>query len=115
MQGAATPSSLRPVTDLRFTLVLLRPASQGEPAVIAIILGGAALYVLGNALFKQSIVKRFPLSHLVGLAMLMGLLPVMRDMTVLVLDGSVTAILITVAIWERISWRHSRRAAVGIG
>ena len=96
-------------------LVLLHPASQGEPAVIAIILGGAALYVLGNALFKQSIVQRFPLSHLVGLAMLMGLLPVMQDMTVLVLDGSVTAILITVAVWERVSWRHSRRAGVEIG
>jgi hypothetical protein len=47
--------------------------------------------------------------------MLFCLLPVMRDMTALVLDGSTTVILITVAVWERISWRHTRRAAVEIG
>ena len=96
-------------------LILLRPGALAQPPVIATTLGGAALYVLGNALFKQSIVKRFPLSHIIGLAMLFCLLPVMRDMTALALDGSVTAILITVAVWERISWRHTRRAAVEIG
>jgi low temperature requirement protein LtrA len=96
-------------------LILAHPHSIGEPQVTAVILGGPAVYVLGNALFKQSIFNRFPLSHLVGLALLFGLLPVVQDLSALALGATVTVILLTVAIWERISWRHSRRSALEIG
>lgn len=51
-------------------LVLAHPTGHLEPKVTAAIVGGAALYLLGNLLFKREVAGFAPLSHLVGLALL---------------------------------------------
>ena len=66
----------------------------------------AALYLLGNVLFKRTIYGRLPLSHLAGLALLVLLLMLTAAMplwTPLALSLATTAILIAVAVWETVS------------
>ena len=58
-------------------LVLAHPGHASD-AGIAAILGGPALYLLGNALFKwvTNLRRALPLSHLAGLLLLLALTPV---------------------------------------
>jgi low temperature requirement protein LtrA len=84
-------------------LVLAHPTGHVEAAAVAAILGGPALYLVGNILFKHTIAGRPPLSHLVGLALL-GLLALAAfSMSPLVLGTGATLVLVLVAAWERIS------------
>ena len=91
-------------------LVLAHPTGHADPATIAAALGGPALYVLGTALFKTTIARRFPLSHLVGLLLLALLVLVAAEMSPLVLGGASTVVLVLVAAWERVSLRAKRTA-----
>jgi low temperature requirement protein LtrA len=72
----------------------------------AAIIGGPALYLVGTALFKRLSAPNFPLSHIVGLALLAVLAPLAMITTPLVLSAKTTAILIIVAAWE---WRSLGR------
>jgi low temperature requirement protein LtrA len=74
------------------------------------ILGGPALYLVGNMLFKRLSAPTTPLSHLVGLALLALLVPATAIATPLVLSAGTTAILIAVAIWEWLSLRNTDKA-----
>lgn len=87
-------------------LVLAHPAGMAKLDAIAIILGGPAIYLAGNALFKRAICGRLPLSHLAGLAMLLLLLPVTPVLSSLTLGAATTVILAIVASWE---WNSLRR------
>lgn len=91
-------------------LVLAHPTGHADPATIAAALGGPALYVLGTALFKATIARRFPLSHLVGLLLLALLVLVAAEMSPLILGGASTLVLLLVAAWERVSLRAKRTA-----
>jgi low temperature requirement protein LtrA len=75
------------------------------------ILGGPALYLLGNALFKRLSAPNVPLSHLAGLGLLALLAPAATVTTPLVLSAGATAVLIIVAIWEWRSLRNQPTAA----
>jgi low temperature requirement protein LtrA len=88
------------VTAVADELVLAHPEGHLEPAAMAAILGGPALYVLGNALFKASFAGRLPLSHLAGLGLLAVLAPLASGWTPLLLSAATTAALIVVAVWE---------------
>ena len=94
-------------------LVLVHPA-HAEGAGIAAILGGPALYLLGNALFKWvSYDRRLPpLSHLVGLALLATLawFAFTHHFSGLALGGFTTGILVLVAAWETMALRRPARA-----
>lgn len=92
-------------------LVLAHPAGHAEAPAIAVILGGPALYLLGNTLFKCVIAGRLPLSHLIGLALLAALLPLAWSLSLLALASATTAMLIVVAVWEMVSLRAGRTAA----
>jgi low temperature requirement protein LtrA len=78
-------------------------AHPGDPGVwmeSASAIGGIALFLLGNGLFKRVSAGNFPLSHYAGLglcavAMLIGPLT-----TLVVLNLMVLAILVLVAFWE---------------
>jgi low temperature requirement protein LtrA len=74
----------------------------------AAIIGGPAFYLVGTALFKRLSAPNFPLSHLVGLALLAVLAPLAMITTPLVLSAKATAILIIVAAWEWLSLGRSR-------
>ena len=56
-------------------LVLQHPSGHASPGAVATIVGGPALYLAGNALFKRLSAPYLPLSHLVGLGLLALLVP----------------------------------------
>jgi low temperature requirement protein LtrA len=91
-------------------LVLAHPTGHADPTTVAAALGGPALYVLGTALFKATIARRFPLSHLVGLLLLALLVLVAAEMSPLLLGAAATVVLVLVAAWERVSLRRRRTA-----
>ncbi len=73
--------------------------------IAGIIVGGPAIYVLGNALFKWVTNERPlpPLSHVAGLVLLALLMfPALQHaLTALQLSALTTGILVMVATWER--------------
>jgi low temperature requirement protein LtrA len=80
--------------------VLSHPLGHTEPSTTAVVLGGPALYLLGNILFKRTIASRLALSHLVGLALLAGLGAVAASLPPLLLGAASTVVLVIVAAWE---------------
>lgn len=81
-------------------LVLAHPLGHAEPAVVLAVVGGPALYIFGNLMFKWVTASSIPLSHVIGLALLFvsGLFGGMLDPMPLSLIT--TAILFAVAFWE---------------
>ena len=86
-------------------LVLQHPSGHASAGMIATIVGGPALYLAGNALFKRLSAPYLPLSHLAGLALLALLVPAGLYLPPLVLAAGATAVLIVVVIWEWMSLR----------
>ncbi|EJN04344.1 low temperature requirement protein A [Phyllobacterium sp. YR531] len=81
-------------------LILAHPSGHTEPAAIWTSIGGTALYLVGNLLFKFYVAGRPPLSHIAGLA-LCGLLAAFSGHLSPLLLGALTSlILIIVTIWE---------------
>jgi len=92
-------------------LTIAHPAGHLElPAAIAL-LGGPALYLLGNVFFKRASAKYYPLSHLAGLGMLALIAPFSLLVTPLALGTATTVVLITVAIWETRSFASGTQAS----
>ncbi len=95
-------------------LVLTHP-DHVTNASIAAILGGPAMYLLGNALFKWATNDRRspPLSHLGGLLLLFALLPAAfaHLFSALALGAITTGILVLVAVWESVALRKPVVAA----
>jgi len=91
-------------------MLLAHPTGHVAPAAWAFTIAGPALFLVGNILFKRVTGGRYPLSHLVGLALLVlvALLPVHDGHG---LGLAVTAVLVIVGIWET----ASLRGAVGHG
>nr|WP_316640185.1 low temperature requirement protein A [uncultured Roseateles sp.] len=81
-------------------LAIAHPDAPVKIAYAAVLLGGPALYVLGNAIYKRIVFGRLPLSHLVGLAGLALLVPLAGLGDLLLLSSLVTVLLIMVAFWE---------------
>jgi low temperature requirement protein LtrA len=88
-------------------LVLHHPGGHTELKTAIVLLGGPALYLLGNLLFKRLSAPHIPLSHLVGLSLLALLILTVPITTPLLLSAATTAVLMLVATWESISLRHS--------
>jgi low temperature requirement protein LtrA len=99
------------VTAAGDELVLHQPGGSTETAALAAIVGGPALYLIGNALFKQLSAPHTPLSHVVGLALLLLLIAAGGIASPLMLSAGTTAALILVAGWEWASLRqpHQQR------
>lgn len=91
----------------------LRDAQQRVGAISgAVLLGGPMLYLTGNAWFKKTVNDtHLPLSHLVGLGLLVALAAVLirQPPSVFVLGLASSSILVLVAAWETVSLRHLRR------
>ena len=81
--------------------VLRHPLDPASPATTIAILGGNALYLVGNSLFKWSIVKRFIVSHGIALAVLGGLAFAAPHVSSLVLSGAAMLVLVATALSER--------------
>jgi low temperature requirement protein LtrA len=83
-------------------------------AEASVLLGGPALYIGGNVFFKRASAKYYPLSHLVGLGLLVLLAPVALYLTPLMLGAATTGVLLTVAIWETQSFKTAPGRQTGI-
>lgn len=95
-------------------IMLKHPDGTAGAGEIAVIVGGPALYLLGNALFKWSTHwrRRPPRSHMGGLLGLLGLWLVawQHAMSPLMLGALAAAVLMVVAVWETIALRRSATA-----
>jgi low temperature requirement protein LtrA len=89
-------------------LVLAHPSGHASTATTAAVLGGPALYLLGNILFKRSVAAWLPLSHLVGLAALLALVLGAAHLSPLLLGAAASGVLVIVAIWETLSLKAYR-------
>lgn len=75
----------------------LHHAGFGETSVIV---GGVALFLIGNGCFKWVSAPNFPLSHLVGLGLCFGLAVLAGFTSLLVLNFAAALVLVVVALWE---------------
>jgi low temperature requirement protein LtrA len=91
-------------------MALHHPLGHAGTAEILCLLGGPALYLFGNLIFKRTNASHFPLSHLVGLGILAAILPFAWMMSPLSLSLSATGTLILVAFWEMRSLRETRKS-----
>jgi low temperature requirement protein LtrA len=80
--------------------VLAHPLGSSEPRTTVAVLGGMALYLIGNTLFKWAIVGRLPASPVVGVLVLGLLGPVSASISALALMTLATLVMIAVAVWE---------------
>jgi low temperature requirement protein LtrA len=91
-------------------MALAHPLGRAGPAAVAALLGGPALYLFGNLIFKRTSARYFPLSHLVGLGLLAALLPFAGRCSPLLLSIVAAGVLVLVAVWELFSLRETRAA-----
>jgi low temperature requirement protein LtrA len=91
-------------------LVLHHADGHAGVESIAALIGGPALYLGGNALFKRLTAANTPLSHLIGLGLLALLVPLAPHMTALALSAATAAVLIMVAVWEWWSFAPGRKS-----
>lgn len=89
-------------------LVLAHPDGHADFKTSAVLIGGPALYLLGNLLFKRVSARNLPLSHLVGLGLLLVLVPTAGVLSPLLLSGATTLVLVVVAAWENWSLSGAR-------
>ena len=96
------------VTAASDEMALAHPLGHAGIAEIACLIGGPALYLFGNLIFKRTTARHFPLSHLAGLGLLTLLTPFAWLLSPLILSVAATATLVLVATWEMRSLKDTR-------
>ena len=93
-------------------LVIAEGGHHAQWAQVGALLGGPALYLFGNALFKRVVFGFVPQSHIGGLVLLALLVFAAPHMTMFALGTATTAVMVAVAVLESI-WRRqgARKAA----
>jgi low temperature requirement protein LtrA len=86
--------------------VVAHPFGDPSVAIAACILGGPALYLLGNLFFKRVISGFWALSHLMGLMLIAFCAWPAPHVAPIAVYALATAILIGVAVWETVSIGH---------
>lgn len=90
-------------------LVIAHPDGHMDWPGWLVLIGGPALFLLGNGLYKLAVYRRWPLSHAIGLALLAVLAPLAWLTDLLMVNGLATLALIVVALWETRSRGGARR------
>lgn len=80
--------------------VLAHPLGHSSVQTVVAVIGGAALYLAGNSLFKYSISGKILSSHLAGLAALAAAAALWSLLPPLALSAITTAVLLGVAAWD---------------
>ena len=92
-------------------LVLAHPEGHSDMRTILTVVGGPMLFLIGTLLFKVvSAIGRFPVSHVVGLGLLLVLIPLADALSPLVLAVLTTAILFVVGGVEAVANRRIGRS-----
>jgi low temperature requirement protein LtrA len=81
-------------------LTIAHPTDEATVATTALILGGPALYLVGNALFKWALWDRLPRSRLVAICALAALVPLAVVSSALGLLVAATLVIVAVALWD---------------
>ena len=81
-------------------MVLAGPEKAGWQTTAAV-LGGPALYLLGNLLFKKAVFRKAPLSHAVGIVATLAFIPFATHIAPWLLSLATTVILLVIALWEK--------------
>lgn len=89
---------------------IAHPTDPATLAEAASVIGGLALFLLGNGLFKQSSGRAFPRSHLFGLTVCAMAVAVGPNVNLLALNAASAAILFFVAVWEHRSIAAASRS-----
>lgn len=79
--------------------LLAHPTGGLDAKMAAVILGGPALYLLGNLLFMRIVAQVFPKPYLFGLLALAALAPFAAMMPIVALSASTAAVLAIVSVW----------------
>jgi len=90
---------------------IAHPHAAGVLAESATVIGGVALFLLGNGLFKRISANNFPLSHWVGLVLCLGALLIGPWVPLMWLNALAALILVIVALWEQRSFARGPAAA----
>lgn len=91
-------------------LVIAHPDQRIDLLHALLLILGPAIYLLGNGIYKLVVYRRFPLSHIAGLALLAILAPLAFFTDLLMVSGLTTVVLAVVAGWEGCVRRAVRRA-----
>ena len=81
-------------------LVLDHPHAHPGVPQMAVLLAGPAIFLLGCAVYKKVVYDRVPLSHIVGVLVLMALAPVAGGSDMLLLGVLTTLVMLGVSFWE---------------
>jgi len=81
-------------------LVLAHPHAHPAAAQVAILLAGPAIYLLGSAAYKRIVYGTMPVSHLVGVLLLLALVPVGLRADMLIMGWLTTVVVLIVSFWE---------------
>jgi low temperature requirement protein LtrA len=92
-------------------LILSHPWDETETSARAVLIGGPALYLIGNILFKRATASRMVLSHFVGLGLL-GCLS-LATLPPLPLGAAASLVMVLVATWETLSLKGEGGSAAG--
>lgn len=90
--------------------ILAHPTGQTDGATMIALLGGTALYLLGNLAFKWTIWQRVRISHIVGLIALIPLAAGANLLSPLQLIVLTTVLLAAIAVWEAYYYRRNPQA-----
>jgi low temperature requirement protein LtrA len=92
-------------------LLLAHPHALLATGGIVMTLGGPALYLLGEALFRLRMIRSVNPKRLVAVAALIALAPLAPSVSALAINGAVAAILTALGLWE---WRGGS-GGLGLG
>jgi low temperature requirement protein LtrA len=86
-------------------LAVAHPVEHGTPAFVALTLGGTALFLAGQAFFKQAVFGILPWSRAVAIAALAGLIPVGFALPTLALSSAAVLIVVALAAWDALAYQ----------
>lgn len=81
-------------------LYLAHPPQRMDLTLVSVLISGPMIYLIGNIFYKKIIYNHYPLSHLVGLALLVILIPISFLTDLLMVGILTTLVLVMVAVWS---------------
>jgi low temperature requirement protein LtrA len=85
-------------------LSIAHPEGSAGWGEVAAIVGGVAVFLVGNGFFKWVSAPNFPLSHMVGLGLCIALVAVSPWLVLWQVNALAALVLVVVAVWESRSW-----------
>ncbi len=97
------------VTAVGNDLVLEHPLGHLDGTMIAVLVAGPAIYLLGSAIYKRVVYGRVPLSHMAGALAVAALVPVGLVSSLLVMGWLTSAVIWVIGVWDLREDRATRQ------